>query len=255
MNIHSKNIYEQNEEGLQHSSFVSSSEKNHHKKKSHHKIKTRLGRRLRTYFFTGILVTAPAFITFYLAWMFITFVDLKVKKFIPPEYNPDAYLPFGIPGLGLIILIILLTLIGAFAAGFFGRFLVRIGEWMLGKMPIIRGVYGALKQIFETVFGEKSSAFREVVLFEYPRKGIWAMGFITSETKGEVQSVTKEKMVNIFVPTTPNPTSGFLLFLPRKDLKVLKMSVEEGLKMIISSGIIAPPEKDKKQSSSKKKSK
>lgn len=200
------------------------------------------GQRMRAYFFAGILVTAPISITLYLAWLFIGFVDSKVTPLIPIKYNPETYLPFALPGLGLVILILTLMVIGALTAGFMGRLWTRFSERMLIRMPVIRNVYSAVKQILETVLADHSKAFREAVLVEYPRRGIWAIAFITGRTEGEVQNVTEEECINIFLPTTPNPTSGFLLFVPKKDLVPLSMKVEEAIKMVISGGIITPPD-------------
>lgn len=196
--------------------------------------------RLRNYFLTGIIVTAPIAITIFLVWQFITFLDSYVGRFVPSRYNPENYLPFGLPGIGLIIMLAVLTFIGFITAGFAGRTLVRTGERLLSRMPVVRSVYGTLKQIFETVFNQSSRSFREVVLVEYPRRGVGAIGFVTGPTQGEVQERTDEDLVNIFLPTTPNPTSGFLLFVPRKDLIQLDMTVEEGIKLVISGGIVTP---------------
>jgi len=201
-----------------------------------------LSQRLRAYLFAGILVTAPIFITFYLAWLFVTFVDSKINPLIPAKYNPESYLPFAVPGLGLVILIIALMLVGALTAGFFGRLWMRISERILSQMPVIRNVYSAVKQILETVLAQQSNAFREAVLIEYPRRGMWAIGFLTGQTKGEVQNLTEEDCINVFLPTTPNPTSGFLLFVPKKDIVHLSMSVEDAIKMVISGGIVTPPD-------------
>lgn len=200
--------------------------------------------RLRNYFFAGVLVTTPIAITLYIAWVLIDFVDGQVTPFIPERYNPETYLPFSIPGLGLVVVSILLTMIGAFTAGLFGRWVVKMSERAMNRMPVVRNVYSALKQIMETVVAQKSNAFRQVVLFEYPRRGTWAMGFITGDTVGEVQKITDEEVVNVFLPTTPNPTSGYLLFVPRSDLIYLKMTVEEGIKMVVSGGIVTPPDPD-----------
>ena len=200
----------------------------------------RFGARLRTYFFAGILVTAPISITFYLAWLLISFVDRRVTPLIPEQYNPENYLPFTIPGLGVVVMVVVLTLIGAVTAGFVGRLWMRVSERFLGRMPVIRSIYGAIKQIIETIVAQKSQAFREAVLVEYPRRGIWAIGFMTGKTEGEVQNLTKESVTNVFLPTTPNPTSGFLLFVPTKDLVPLSMTVEEAIKMVISGGIVTP---------------
>ncbi len=200
-------------------------------------------RHLRAYFFAGILVTAPLGITFYMAWLFINWVDSKITPLLPSAYNPETYLPFSIPGLGLLIVGIVLTVIGAMTAGMLGRFWTRTSEQLLARMPVIRSVYGAIKQIFETVLAQQSDAFRQVVLFEYPRRGSWALGFITGMTEGEVQDLTADDVVNVFLPTTPNPTSGYLLFLPRRELVVLSMTVEEGIKMVVSGGIVTPPDR------------
>jgi uncharacterized membrane protein len=199
--------------------------------------------RLRNYFFAGILVTAPITLTIYLAWSFITFVDDRVGAIIPNRYAPENYLPFEIPGLGILILIILLTFIGAMTAGYLGRMFIRVSEYILDKMPILRSVYGATKQIIETVFASKSRAFREVVMVEYPRLGCWSVGFVTGNSKGQIQNAVDDDLVNVFVPTTPNPTSGYILFLPRSELYQLDMSVEEGVKLVVSAGIITPPDK------------
>ena len=211
--------------------------------KKPHKGRLSFGGKLRAYFFAGILITAPISITLYLSWLIINFVDNQVTPLIPAKYNPETYLPFALPGLGLVILALFLILTGAVTAGFFGRLWHRFIAETLAKMPVIRSIHSAVKQILETVFAQQSNAFREAVLVEYPRRGIWAIAFITGRTEGEVQSVTEEECTNIFLPTTPNPTSGFLLFVPNKDLIPLSMSVEEAIKMVISGGIVTPLDK------------
>jgi uncharacterized membrane protein len=204
--------------------------------------KTSLMRKVRNYFFAGVIVVAPISITLYLAWLLIDFVDRNVTPLIPKQYNPETYLPFSVPGLGLLVMVVVLTIIGALAANILGRTLVGMGERILDRVPVIRNVYGALKQIFETVLKQSSTSFRQVVLIEYPRRGIWAIAFITGDTEGEVQNLTEDSLINVFLPTTPNPTSGFLLFVPQQDLVNLHMSVEEGIKMVISGGIVTPPD-------------
>lgn len=199
--------------------------------------------RLRNYLLAGILITAPMAITFWLAWQFISFVDARVTPMLPPGWLPEAYLPFGIPGLGLAIVLLGLVLIGMFAAGWVGRWLMRTSEWVLGRVPVVRSLYAAVKQIFETVLAARSDAFRDCVLIQYPREGSWAIGFITGKTEGHVQEITSEHVVNVFLPTTPNPTSGFLLFVPRDEVTDLTMTVEEGLKLIVSAGIVTPPDR------------
>ena len=199
--------------------------------------------RLRGYFLAGVLITAPIVITFYISWLLIRWVDSKITPLLPDAYNPETYLPFAIPGLGLVIVIVFLTFVGWATAGLLGRLWTRISESVLAQMPVIRNIYGAVKQIIETVLQQQSTAFRQVVLFEYPRRGSWALGFITGRTEGEVQNQTEDEVVNVFLPTTPNPTSGYLLFLPRRELVVMDMTVEEGIKMVISGGIVTPPDR------------
>lgn len=208
---------------------------------SSHRVK--ILAKLRAYFFTGILVTAPLGFTFYLVWIIVHFIDTKIKILIPSYYHPDTYLPFNIPGLGLIIVLVGLTAIGALSAGVIGHFFVRLSERFVYKMPVVRSVYNAIKQIVETVFSQQGNAFREVVMIEYPRPGIWSLGFLTGKTQGEVQELTDDEVLNVFVPTTPNPTSGFLLFVPKEDVNRLDMSVEDGIKMIVSAGLITPHHK------------
>lgn len=205
--------------------------------------------RVRTYFLAGILVTAPIAITVAVASWLITFVDSRVVHLIPAQWNPDTYLKdtlgveVGLPGLGLLILLIVITLVGWLTAGYVGRSVLGLGENIVARMPVIRNVYSAIKQIFETVLAHKSQAFRQAVLVEYPRRGLWTVAFVTGETEGEVQSLTKEDVVSIYVPTTPNPTSGFLLFVPREDIVELHMSVEEAIKYVISGGIVTPDDR------------
>ncbi|MSO92770.1 MAG: DUF502 domain-containing protein [Rhodospirillales bacterium] len=211
----------------------------------------RVWHHLRTYFLTGVLVVAPIGITLYLAWAFIDFIDVAVVSLIPQKYNPKTYLPYGIPGLGLVIVIIGLTLVGWAAAGFVGRLVLRMGERIVQRMPVIRNIYGAAKQIVETVVARQSNAFRKAVLVEYPRPGVWAIAFVTGRAKGEVQRATGEDYVNVFVPTTPNPTSGFLLFVPKKQVVALDMTVEEAIKLVVSCGLVVPPDRGTAESDPK----
>ena len=196
--------------------------------------------KIRSWFLTGILVMTPLILTIYVAWAFITFVDNLVVPLVPFDYRPSNYLPFSIPGLGLIIVFIFTTFVGLLATGLFGRTLIRIWENILNRMPVVRSVYSAIKQILETVMATQSDAFRQAVLVQYPRKDIWAIGFVTGSTKGEVGKRVDKKMVNVFMPTTPNPTSGFLLFFPEEDLIFLNMSVEDALKLVVSGGMVVP---------------
>lgn len=202
----------------------------------------RLARRMRGYFLTGVLVTAPIGITLWLAWVTLVFVDDKMKLLIPAAWDPQGYLPIYIPGLGLIVLVVGLTVIGMLAAGLIGRSLIRLGEAIVERMPIVRGIYGASKQVIETVVGHNATSFREVVIVEFPRRGSWSIGFVTGSTKGEIQRLTDDEVVNVFVPTTPNPTSGYLVFVPRRELVTLSMTVEDGIKFVVSGGIVTPPD-------------
>jgi uncharacterized membrane protein len=195
--------------------------------------------RLRAYFLTGVIVTAPIGITVYLVWKFISFLDSQVGGLIPTPYNPETYLPFGLPGVGLVIMLVFLTLVGMLTAGFVGRGLVRLGESFLARMPVVSSIYSTLKQLFEAVLTHSSRSFREVVLIEYPRRGIGSIAFVTGPTRGEIQARSEDELVNVYLPTTPVPTSGFLLFVPRKDLVHLDMTVEEALKLVISGGIVS----------------
>ena len=209
---------------------------------------SKLFRKISNNFFKGILISAPIIITLYIAWGLIKFFDKKASPLL-------GTFPFEIPGFGLITVFIFFAIIGFITTGLLGRVFSSFIEKVLSKMPVLRNIYSGLKQLFEAILAKKSNSFREVVLLEYPRKGISAMGFLTGETKGEVNRKTKNQMANIFLPTTPNPTSGFLLFVPKKDILRLTMTVEEGIKMIISAGMLTPSENQKKIKSLKKLSK
>ena len=201
--------------------------------------------RLRGWFLTGLLVTAPVLLTIYITWLFVDIIDGWVKAILPPGFEDTIY--SNIPGIGIIIGGVAITIIGALAAGFFGRWLITFGEKLLHRMPVVGTIYGASKQILETVMASQSDAFRDVVLVQYPRKDLWVIGFVTGTTKGEVQSAIEDETVNVFVPTTPNPTSGFLLFCPRNELRFLEMSVEDAVKLVVSGGIVTPPHKSDKK--------
>jgi len=209
-------------------------------------VKTGFFARIRRYLLTGIVVTAPISITIYLTYVFLNLVDTHVVGLIPENAYTQYYGDTAIPGLGLLIVLAFFIAIGWFATNFLGQFIIRIYEYILDRMPIINNLYGAIKQIFETIMASQSSAFRETVMLEYPRKGVYAIGFVTGSSKGEVQESTKNETINVFVPTTPNPTSGFLLFVPKKELIYLDMSVEEAIKLVVSAGIITPETAPKK---------
>jgi uncharacterized membrane protein len=201
-----------------------------------------LGARLRNYFLAGILITAPISITVYTAWLVVDYIDSAVTGLIPTQYNPNTYLPFAIPGLGILILVTLLTLVGFLTANFLGRMMVRLGERIVARLPVIRSFYSAVKQIFETVFSKQTHSFREVVLLEYPRKDMWALGLVIGVSAPEIQVKSPEELYSVFIPTM-SFTSGYLVFLPRKDMTTVDMTVEECLKMVVSGGIVTPPTK------------
>ncbi|MFN0263768.1 DUF502 domain-containing protein [Tepidamorphus sp. 3E244] len=207
------------------------------------------GMRLRNYFLTGLVIAAPISITVYLTWAFVSWVDTWIKPLIPRQYNPDNYLPFTIPGVGLVLAIIFITLLGALTANLFGRTVLRFGENMLDQMPLVRSLYKALKQIFETVLSQSQGSFEKVGLVEFPRRGSWVIVFISTATRGEVlhRVGEGEPMWSLFMPTVPNPTSGFLMFVPQKDVVILDMSVEEAAKLAISAGLVIPPFKDSQE--------
>lgn len=195
---------------------------------------------LRSSFFAGLLVVLPIIITFYIIKFTVSMVNNLAESFFPPRYAPSNFLPYDIPGVELFIGILALIFIGISVRNFVGAKLVKWAEHLVTSIPGVRSIYGAVKQVIDTVSVSNSSSFREVVLIEYPRPGLWAMAFVTGETKGEVSRTQNDDLVNVFLPTTPNPTSGFLLFVPREDIVPLHMTVEQGVKMVISAGIITP---------------
>ena len=194
--------------------------------------------KIKNYFLTGVLVTAPLFLTFWIVVTLVKIIDKLITPLIPYYINPNYYLPRDVPGLGLIILSIFLVFIGFVTANFFGSLLIKRTDGLIQKIPFIKVFYKTIKQIIETVFKSNSNAFRDVVMLEYPRKGVWVLGFTTGEVKGEIKKKTKKKLINVFVPTTPNPTSGFLLLVPYEDLRYLNVKVDDAIKTIVSAGII-----------------
>ena len=166
-----------------------------------------------------------------------------MKPYIPAAYSPDTYLPFAVPGFGLLVAIFVITMIGFLAANIVGRSIVSVGERLLGRMPLVRGVYRALKQIFETVLSNKNDMFRQVGLVEYPRKGVWSLVFVANEKETEINvKLDKEgdPLVAVFMPCTPNPTTGFLMYVYRSEIVLLDMTIEDGAKLIVSAGLVAP---------------
>ncbi|MGZ5835672.1 MAG: DUF502 domain-containing protein [Xanthobacteraceae bacterium] len=203
--------------------------------------------RVRNYFLTGLVVVGPTFVTAYLIWSFVTWVDGWVKPLIPPELRPETYLSVNIPGTGLIIALVVLTVLGFLTANLVGRTLVDFGERILNRMPIVRPIYKTMKQIFETVFSQSGSSFRTVGLVEFPAPGMWSLVFLSQPpSSGIADRLPATEHVSVFLPCTPNPTTGFFFYLPRKDIVDLDIKVEEAMTLLISAGMIQPQEQQSK---------
>jgi len=198
----------------------------------------------RNRFFTGVIIAIPIVTTLLVVSWVVTNIDENVFRIIPDRLNPETYLGFAIPGLGLIISVILLFLLGIVASNFIGKSLIKSGENLLDRVPVVSPVYNSLKQIVQTVAAQKDRAFRDVCLIEYPKKDVWAIGFVTADLSGEPAKALGDDMVCVFVPTTPNPTSGFLLFVHKDTIQILDMTPEEGAKMIISGGMVSSSQQD-----------
>ncbi len=202
-----------------------------------------IGRRLRAYFLTGLLVLVPLVLTAYIIWNLFLAIDGILRGFIHSFILEQFGFSFGrrqIPGIGFAALIVIIIVTGLIARNYFGRKIVSFGDQVVDRIPLINRVYGAIKQISQAFFSAKREVFKKAVLFEYPRKGIYSIGFYTQDTRGPVQSSVPEDVVSIFLPTTPNPTSGFLLFVPKTDVIDLDLTIEEALKLVISGGAIVP---------------
>jgi len=205
-----------------------------------------MGARIRNYFLTGLVVAGPIIITVWLTWSFITWVDDLVRPFVPVAYRPETYLPGKIPGTGLVIAFLALTLLGFLTANLVGRTLVEAGEHLLDRMPLVRSIYKGLKQVFETLFSESGSSFRTVGLIEFPSPGMWSLVFLSQPPSQEIVSRLpgREEHVSVFMPCTPNPTTGFFFFVPRSGVIELDIPVEAAAKLIMSAGLIQPTSGD-----------
>ena len=199
---------------------------------------------IRSSFFAGLVVVAPIGITVWLIWTLTGWIDSWVLPMVPYRFRPEHYIGINLRGVGVVFFLLFTVLIGWLAKGYVGRSLLRLGEQIVDRMPIVRSIYGALKQIAETVLSEKEARFDRACIVEYPRQGIWAVGFIAGPAKGEIGRQVPGDMLAVFLPTTPNPTSGFLLFVPESDVHVLDMSVEDAAKLIISAGLVYPGRAD-----------
>ncbi len=202
--------------------------------------------RLRSSFFTGIVVIAPVGLTIWLLWTVMGWVDSVVLPLVPHTITPEQYIGINLRGVGLIFFFLFTIVIGWIAKGIIGRSLIGFAENLVQRMPVVRTIYSGIKQISETVFAQSERSFEKACLIQYPRRGIWAIGFISTTAKGEVSERTETTgaLMSVFLPTTPNPTSGFLLFVPKEDVIELEMSVEDAAKLVISAGLVYPNAKD-----------
>lgn len=197
--------------------------------------------RLRNYFLTGLVLVGPAYITIGLTWWFINWVDDLVRPFIPLAYRPETYLPVKIPGTGLIIALVALTLLGFLTANFIGRKLVEAGENILNRMPVVRPIYKSLKQIFQTLFAKGGSSFRRVGLVEFPSPGMWSLVFLSNPASADIAArLPDTEHVAAFMPCTPNPTTGFFFYVPRRDIIDLDITVEQAMTLLMSAGMVQP---------------
>jgi uncharacterized membrane protein len=201
-----------------------------------------LGARLRGYFLTGLIIVGPVAITIYVVWWFINLVDAWVKPLLPLDYLPDTYLPFKLPGVGLIVGIFALIVVGALTANLFGRTSVSYGEMMLDGMPVVRGVYRLVKQIFTTIFSKSGTSFKRVGLIEFPRRGLYALVFLAGDPPQEVDEKIGggNPLITVFMPNGPNPTTGFIVFIPASEVIPLDLAVEDAAKLVVSAGLVGP---------------
>ena len=201
---------------------------------------------LRASFLTGLVVIAPIWLTIWLILSVVGWIDGFVLPLVPANLRPEQYIGINLRGLGVFIFLVFTVIVGWIAKGLIGRSLIRFGEGVVDRMPVVRSIYSGIKQISETVFAQSERSFEKACLIQYPRKGIWAIGFVSTTAKGEVarRAETSGALMSIFVPTTPNPTSGFLLFFPKEDVIELDMTVEDAAKLVISAGLVYPNGKD-----------
>jgi uncharacterized membrane protein len=200
-----------------------------------------LASRIRNYFLTGLIVAGPVAVTLWLIWWFVTWVDNWVRPFIPLAYRPETYLPVDVPGFGLVIAFVALTLLGFLTANLVGSKLISFGEDVLSHMPIVRPIYRTAKQIFQTLFSGSGSSFRKVGLVEFPAPGMWSLVFLTQSPTAEISArLPQIEHVSAFMPCTPNPTTGFFFYVPRRDVVELDITVEQAMQLLMSAGIIQP---------------
>jgi uncharacterized membrane protein len=197
--------------------------------------------RLRGDFLTGLVVVLPVFLTIYVVWGLVGIVDSRVIPLIPDKYNPENVFGRNIFGFGLVVFVVFTTLVGALTKGYVGKRVVHYGERLVERMPVVRSIYNALKQVATTVFSQSSTNFERACLVEFPRREVWSIGFVVNGPTGELSAKTGEPdLVGVFIPTTPNPTNGYLIYVPRRDVVLLDMSIEDAAKMKMSAGLVGP---------------
>lgn len=209
-------------------------------------IRTALGKlirsRIRRYFLAGLVAVVPLGLTILVVRWTISFMDQWLLRFIPPKYWPEEMFGFPLPGIGLLATVLIILFVGVLVTNYFGRSLLHMSERLMGRIPLVKGIFSLFKQVADTVLSADRQGFRKVVLIEYPRRGIWSVGFVTGVSQGEVQRITEKRMINVFMPTTPNPTSGYYILVPDEEARELNMTVDEAFKLIISGGMVSPPE-------------
>lgn len=221
----------------------------HHHDHEHERKKPARFAGLRASFLTGLVVVAPIALTILLLWNIVGWIDSVVLPLVPAAWRPEQYIGINLRGVGVIFFFVFTVLIGWVAKGLIGRSLLRWGEGLVDQMPVVRSIYNGLKQIAETVFAQQDSNFERACMVEYPRKGIFALGFVSTTAKGEISRIAAassgEPILSVFVPTTPNPTSGFLLYFPESEVTLLDMSIEDAAKLVISAGLVYPEDKSR----------
>ncbi|MCU7811383.1 MAG: DUF502 domain-containing protein [Candidatus Thiodiazotropha sp. (ex Notomyrtea botanica)] len=198
---------------------------------------------LRRYLVAGLLVWLPLVATFFVIRLLVNWMDQSLLL-LPEAYRPDGLLGFHLPGLGVVLSLLILLLTGLVAANLFGRKLVSLWEHLLSRIPLVRSVYSAVKQMVETMFSDNGKSFRKVVLVEFPRRGMWTLAFLTSDEQGPVQQATGQEVISVYVPTTPNPTGGYFVLVPKGDVREIDLSVDDGLKLLLSMGAVNPIDKE-----------
>ncbi|MEM8616644.1 MAG: DUF502 domain-containing protein [Pseudomonadota bacterium] len=195
---------------------------------------------LRGRFFAGMVIAAPLAATFFILQFLITFIDNRVRPLLPPLLKPETYTNYAIPGFGVLVLVVALTLLGAITANLIGRSLLAATDRILSRIPIVKNLYAAVKQLTEVLANNQQASFDRCVMIEYPKRGSWCIGFVSSNAKGEIGAHLGTDKIGVFVPTTPNPTSGFLIYVDPAETIEMDMSVEEGAKMILTAGLVVP---------------